>query len=39
MDLLYILLLLALFGVSFALIPAFDHLLEKRQNPRDEARK
>ena len=39
MDFLYILLLLALFGVSFALIPAFDRLLEKRQGHRDEVRK
>jgi hypothetical protein len=39
MDWIYIVLLLTLFGVSFALIPAFDRLLEKRQNHRDELRK
>ena len=39
MDVLFIVLLLALFGASFALIPAFDRLLEQRQDHRDEARK
>jgi len=39
MDLIYVLLLLALFGASFALIPAFDRLLDQRQDHRGEARK
>jgi hypothetical protein len=34
MDIVYILLLLALFGLSFALIPAYSRLQEQRQENR-----
>jgi hypothetical protein len=39
MDIVYILLLLALFGLSIALIPAFARLQEQRQNHREEQAK
>jgi hypothetical protein len=39
MDLVYIVLLLGLFGLTFALIPAFARLQEQRQNHREEQRK
>ena len=39
MDVFYVLLLVALFGLTFALIPAFARLQEQRQNQREEPRK
>jgi hypothetical protein len=38
-DIVYVLLLVGLFGLTFALIPAFARLQEQRQNHREEPRK
>jgi hypothetical protein len=34
MDIVYVLLLLALFGLTFALIPAFERLVERKGEER-----
>jgi len=34
MDFIYVLLLLALFGLSFALIPAFERLIDRKPEER-----